>query len=283
MNTAMINLNRRAFLARALAAACLPGLADAAEKKSAASDFIVIQEGKLPVILSAPHGGQMEIPGVAPRKGEGLQKGASGFRTERDVNTELLAFEVAAALEKKLGKKPYFVVAKFHRRYIDANRPTDIAVEDPKAKEVYDAYHATLAKFCEEVRRAFGHGLALDIHGQSSAKDTVFRGTQNGKTARALVERFGEKVHAGPESFCGLLAAQGFTVKPTDTSRETAGFTGGYITQTCGAREGIGAIQLEFGSDLRKKEVLKTTAAKVADAVVAFIKLYLTNQPAQKQ
>ncbi len=248
-------------------------VAAAATAAAAADDFIAIQEGNLPVILSAPHGGQSGIPGVAPRKGDGLQKGAGGFRTERDVNTDLLAFEVASALDKKLGKKPYVVVAKFHRRYLDANRPANIAVEDPKAKQLYDAYHATLAKFCDEVRRMFGHGLVLDIHGQSAAKDTVFRGTQNGRTDRALVQRFGEKVHAGPESFCGLLAAQGLTVKPTDTSRETAGFTGGHIVQSCGAREGIGAIQLEFGSNLRKKETLQTTAVKVAETIAAFIKL----------
>lgn len=266
-----------------MAAISLATGAGAEQKKSAPAGFIAIQEGQLPVILSAPHGGQGEIPGVSARQGDGLQKGASGFRTERDVNTEQLALAVASALETKLGKKPYYVVAKFHRKFIDPNRPADIAVEDPKARQVYDAYHQTLARFCGEVQKAFGHGLVLDIHGQGTARDTVFRGTQNGKTDRALVQQFGEKVHAGPESFCGLLAARGLTVQPTDTSRETAGFTGGYITQTCGAREGIGAIQLEFGSDLRKKENLKTTAAKVADAIAAFAKLYLSDKPSQKR
>lgn len=279
----MTRPNRRALLSWLLTAVCLPGLAGAAENKTGTDGFIAIQEGQLPVILSAPHGGQGGMPGVAVRKGEGLEKGARGFRTERDVNTELLAFEVAAALQKKLRKKPYYVVAKFHRRYIDANRPPDIAVEDPKARQVYDAYHGTLAKFCDEVRRAYGHGLVLDIHGQSSARDTVFRGTQNGKTDRLLVQRFGEKVHAGPESFCGLLAAQGVKVQPTDTRRETAGFTGGHIVHTCGAREGIGAIQLEFGSDLRSKAELKTTAAKTADAIAAFVRLHLQDNPPRKQ
>jgi N-formylglutamate amidohydrolase len=272
----MTTLNRRAFLSWVLAAVFVPGLATAGEKKLEAGDLIAIQEGGLPVILSAPHGGQGEIPGVVARKGEGLQKGASGFRTERDVNTDLLAFELASELERKLGKKPYFVVAKFHRRYIDANRPADIAVEDPKARQVYDVYHQTLKQFCGEVQKVFGHGLVLDIHGQSSARDTVFRGTQNGKTDRALVQRVGDKAHAGPESFCGLLASHGMTVKPTDTSRETAGFTGGYIVQTCGSHEGIGAIQLEFGSDLRTKAILKTTAAKAADAITTFVKLYFS-------
>ncbi len=199
------------------------------------------------------------------------------------MNTEHLEVEVAAALENKMGKKPYYVVAKFQRKFADANRPADIAYEHPKAGRAYDAYHQTLARFCKAVHKSFGCGLLLDLHGQSSARDTIFRGTQNGKTDRTLAERFGAKTHAGPESFCGLLAAQGFAVVPTDTSRETSGFTGGYIVQTCGNHEGIGAVQMEFGSNFRKDEVLKATAAKVAAALAAFAKLYLADKPAQQR
>ncbi|MCX7827158.1 MAG: N-formylglutamate amidohydrolase, partial [Verrucomicrobiae bacterium] len=230
----------------ALAAGLATG-SGAEKAESAGSEFVAVQEGWLPVILSAPHGGQGEIPGVLPRKGERMKKGASGFRAERDVNADRLALETASALEARLGKKPYYVIAKFHRKFVDANRPANIAYEDPKAGRVYDAYHQALARFCDAARKSFGHGLVLDIHGQSSAPDTVFRGTQNGKTVQTLVRRFGDKAHIGPESFCGLLAAQGLKVYPTDDSREQSGYTGGYITQTCGAREGIGAIQLEFG------------------------------------
>lgn len=237
-------------------------------------DLVALQEGHLPVVLSAPHGGPADVPGAPPRKGDALKEGASGFRTARDVNTDVLAVEISRALEAKTGKRPYFVIAKFHRKFADANRPPHIAYEHAKAGEVYDAYHAALERYCEAVRKQFGWGLVLDIHGQSSAPDTVFRGTQNGKTVRALVARFGEKMHSGPQSFCGLLAAQGLKVVPTDASAETSGFTGGYIVQVCGDRPGIGAIQLEFGSDLRKKAAIPVTARKVADAVVEFLKLY---------
>jgi len=237
-------------------------------------DLIATQEGQLPIILSAPHGGQADIAGAPPRTGEGLRKGPGGFVTARDSNTEQFALEVAAALEAKTGRKPYYVIARFHRKFADVNRPAAIAYEHPKAGALYDAYHQALARFCEAVHQQFGDGLVLDIHGQSSAPDTVFRGTQNGKTVRSLVERFGERAHIGPQSFCGLLAAQGFHVQPTDASRETAGFTGGYIVQVCGERKGIGAIQLEFGSNLRKQERLSANAEKVANAIVAFLRLY---------
>jgi N-formylglutamate amidohydrolase len=167
------------------------------------------------------------------------------------------------------------VLAKSHRKYLDPNRPAEIAVENPRAHEVYALYHATLAKFSGEVQKKFGRGLLLDIHGQGSARDTVFRGTQNGRTDAMLVKLFGEKVHAGPQSLAGLLAASGINMKPTDTSKEQEGFTGGYIVQTYGAHEGIGAVQLEFGADFREKENIGAVADKVADGVVGFAKLYL--------
>ena len=246
----------------------------------ATNEFIAVQQGNLPVILSAPHGGQREIPGVAPRKGKGLEKGPRGFVTSRDGNVDQLAFELAAPLELKLGKKPYFVVAKFHRKFIDANRPADIAFEDTKARAVYEGYHGALSNSCAEAVREFGYALVLDIHGQAPAPDTVFRGTQNGQTDRWLAKQWGEKAHSGPESLCGLLAAQGIEVFPTNNAPEKSGFGGGYIVRTCGERESIGAIQLEFGSVFRRKENLKATAAKLADGIAEFIRLHPLGQRA---
>ena len=280
-------LARRAFLqcsATALIAApflCVRVLR--AEQRFAAADFISVQKGDLPIIFSAPHGGVQAIPGVPERLGEGMKKGGAGFFAGRDENTELLAAAIARALESRLGKKPYFVIAKMHRKYVDANRPPEIAVEHPRAREVYDLYRGTLAQFCDDVQTRFGRGLLIDVHGQGSARDTVFRGTHNGATDAILVKLFGEKVHAGPQSLAGLLNARGIAMKPTDTSAEAAGFTGGHIVQTYGKHDGIGAVQFEFGMDFRAKEAIKSAAEKVADGVADFAKLYLLGKLAPKK
>jgi N-formylglutamate amidohydrolase len=278
---------RLTLLAAALAALAAGALAEAPlapaprpAEKPPVSDLVTTQEGKLPVILSAPHGGTKDVPGVAPRKGEGLPTGGSGYFTGRDTNTEELAHAVSAAIEKKTGKKPYMVVAKFHRKYIDANRPPEIAYEDPKAKPTYDAYRQTLAAYCREVKKTYGRGLLLDLHGQGRMNDTVIRGTRDGKTVSLLMQRYGEKAHTGPESFFGLLALNGCKVFPGNLAdKDYAALSGGDIVHTYGNGDyGIDAIQLEFGADLREKGKLTDTAGKVAVAVDKFAKLYLTDK-----
>jgi N-formylglutamate amidohydrolase len=259
--------------------------ASRAEPKSRrAQPLIATQAGDLPIIISAPHGGTEIVPGVPERKGEGIERNGRGFVVVRDSGTTELAREIAAAIETRTGKKPYYVLAEFHRKYIDPNRPPAIAFEHRDAKPFYDSYHGALSQYAGRVRDKFGAGLLLDIHGQSAARDTIFRGTQNGATVALLVDRHGAAAHVGPKSFFGLLAAAGCKVHPTGDGMEQAGFTGGYIVQTYGGKYhfGLDAIQLEFGADYRAPANRKATAAKVADAVVAFSRLYLPAPAARK-
>src|SRR5271163_2865360 len=81
-------------------------------------DLVIVRDGTIPIILSAPHGGRMAIPNAALRVGNGVDK----FQTVRDDHTDELAEKIAANLEKKLGGKPYIIIAKFERKYADANR-----------------------------------------------------------------------------------------------------------------------------------------------------------------
>ena len=100
----------------------------------AVDELVFVQAGDLPIIISAPHGGTGEVPGVSERTGAGLATGPSGFFTGRDGGTEELAMEVVEAIKKRFGKSPYVVVSKVHRKYMDPNRPPDISFEDAKMK-----------------------------------------------------------------------------------------------------------------------------------------------------
>ena len=248
-------------------------------------DLVVSQNGDLPVVISAPHGGSLRIPGVEARRGEGIEAGAAGFRAVRDGGTEELAMEVARQLATRMNGKPSFVISRVHRRYVDFNRPPEIGVEDPKARVVYDQYHAALRDSIENIRKTFQTGLLIDIHGQGTSSTTVYRGTSNGLTMTGLRSRFGESSWTGEESLCGFLKSRGWTMHPDPfDGKEQSGFTGGFIVRTYGSHrpDGIDAIQLELGADYRRKADRERVAQVLADSVAVYIEKYSARETASK-
>jgi N-formylglutamate amidohydrolase len=237
--------------------------------------LVTTQKGAVPVIISAPHGGRKAIPGVPERKGESVNK----FVKVRDENTAEIADKLLVELEKSLGGKPFAVVARFERKYLDVNRPASGAYEDPKAKPYYDHYHKALEDACRAVKDKWGHGLLIDVHGQVGRPDDICRGTGNLKTVTLLRERFGPAAVTGPKSVLGQLEKHGYTIFPKcdSTEKEDSRYGGGYIVQTYGSHQAfaIDAIQTELGSKYRKKDVLDKTAKDMAAAIGVFAKEYL--------
>jgi glutamine amidotransferase-like uncharacterized protein/N-formylglutamate amidohydrolase len=240
-------------------------------------DLVSITRGELPIILTAPHGGREAITGVEEREGEGVK----GFSARIDSFTSQLAGNLADSIEEKLGKRPYLVVARFHRKYLDANRPERLAYESEAAKAAYDTYHHAITDARLEIIQRWGHGILLDLHGQGAEPQVIFRGTQNGKTTEHLLKRFGRKAVAGQASLFGRLAEQGFRVYPAvdSTDGEHDRYDGGFTVVTYGSGGGgaFDAIQLELGRGLRIPDVNAVTADKIANAVVAFTKDYGSN------
>src|SRR5580765_8135041 len=159
--------------------------------ETAPDPFVIVRQGQLPIVISAPHGGTTALPGVAERQ----NRGAKQFNTGRDLRTLEFAEKLAAAIERELGQAPFVVIAKFERKQVDANRPTADAYDAPGAsgqKRFYDAYHRALAEARAQVQTTFGRGLLLDIHGQGREPDAIFRGTNNGRAVAQLVRRSGE-------------------------------------------------------------------------------------------
>lgn len=243
-------------------------------------DLILTQKGTLPIIVSAPHGGRLAVPGVPERAGKGL----TNFQTVRDDHTAELAESFAAELEEQLKGKPWLVVSRFDRKYIDVNRPPEEAYESPKARPVYDSYHAALATACKAVKEKFGRGLLLDFHGQGEFKDAICRGTRNGKTVTLLLDRDGRHSLIGRRSVLGHLQRNGYRVLPSCDAeadvREVPKFNGGHVVDTYGSHTGyaIDAIMLEFGSSLRAKDQRSTTARDLATAVAVFHDEYLAEK-----
>ena len=236
--------------------------------------LLTLWAGSLPVILSAPHGGRETIPGVAPRRGVGVPQ----FTVERDSNTAELAETLAVKLGEKFGAMPFLVIARFERRFVDANRDPAAAYEAPQARPYYDNYHRAISESANTIRQKWGGGLLLDIHAQGAQAETIFRGTDNGRSVSQLEQQYGKAALSGPQSVLGHLASIGYKILPDLKSqdRETR-YSGGFTTRTYGSHQGtkIDAIQLEFGSSLRAKANLERTANDLAQAIEIFTQTYL--------
>ncbi len=244
------------------------------QSKAEDAPWVTVWAGALPIILAAPHGGRRAILGVPVRRGIGVPR----FRTSRDKNTDELAEKVARKLEQSLGARPFLIIARFERRFVDANRASENAYEAEAARPYYKIYHRALEHACAQIRQRWGRGLLLDIHGQAAEAETIFRGTDNGKSVAALEGRFGRSALVGAKSIFAQLERRGYKIAPATTSTEAEQrYTGGYTTRTYGSHRGTGvdAIQLEIGARLRAQSNLERTAADLAESVKVFAVEYL--------
>ena len=200
------------------------------------------------------------------------------FTVERDSNTAELAETLAVKLREKFGATPFLVVARFERKFVDANRDPAAAYEAPQAKPYYDNYHRAISESANTIRQKWGGGLLLDIHAQGAQAETIFRGTDNGRSVSQLQQQHGKAALSGPQSVLGHLASLGYKIlpDPTGQDRETR-YTGGFTTRTYGSHQGtkIDAIQLELGSSLRANANLERTANDLAQAIEIFTQTYL--------
>ena len=241
----------------------------ATPERAQPADLVFVEEGTLPIVLTAPHGGTEPVPGVAERASRGAVN-------VRDVGTEEITLRLAGRLEGLLGAKPYVVIAGFHRRYIDANRAEFLAFESADAGPYYRAYHDSIRAFVDEARRAHAErAILIDIHVHSKTgyRDRVCRGTRNGMTVSRLLEREGPEALTGPSSILGALRASGYDVFPPDDAVESPGYDGGHTVVAYGSHnsDGIDAIQLEIGSDLvRRREGQLAVSDALAEAIAAF-------------
>lgn len=242
-----------------------------------ASDLILVEPGELPIILTAPHGGEQDVPGCAVRTPVGTR-----FVNRPDQYTDRLARSIADELKRLTGKSPYLVMARFHRKFIDANRPAGEAYGDPGCAAVYDAYHAAIRRHIDEIRAKHPHAMLFDIHGQATYPDSILRGTHYGAAVARLLARAGAPAITGTDSVFGRFAAMGYRIVPLNNTAptdrvEARGYTGGHTVALYGSnhQDGVDAMQLEFGRDLRAQTIIATTARDTAQAIAAFYERYL--------
>lgn len=238
-----------------------------------ATQMVVATEGALPLLLTVPHDGDVLLGSTALRTPGNRPQD----KVTRDFGTRKLAEQIAEQLNARLGRRPYLVIARVSRNYLDVNRVQQDAMRSPDALPAYLAYHDRIAGYVDALRQQFPAGaLLVDIHGQSDEPNIIFRGTRAGLTTASLIKRFGPDAIDGQHSIFGALAAKGYQIHPVarDRSlREDPRFDGGYTVATYGSHhpQGIDAIQIEFGKHLRGNPGLATD---VADGLISFMRHY---------
>ena len=221
--------------------------------------LVARHQGALPVILTCPHGGDAQPPGVAKeRTGIGLPSSCR-FTLTTDRLTRTITRGVAQALFDVFGEAPYVVFANFDRKYIDANRSNEsakCAFEDPDAQEFYDEYHNTIRGFVDEIRAdSGGLGLLFDIHGTDGApgdQADIFLGTRDGDSISALLRR-DPLAMSRARSLPGALRAAGYVL----SSRTPETLPGDFTLKAYGSSnpDGVDAVQVEIESALRIDEI----------------------------
>src|SRR5262249_23093374 len=238
--------------------------------------LVARHRGAIPVILTAPHGGEEQPPGVEkPRTGAGLPPDCR-FKTKSDRFTRTIIRGVAQTLFDVFAEEPYVVFANFDRKFIDANRSRQCAFEDPEAAKFYDEYHNTIRGFVDEVRVDNGGlGLIFDIHGTdgvSSDPADIYLGTLNGQAISSLLNR-DPLALSRRRSLPGLLRADAYVV----SSKVPETLQGDFTLEASGSFNPnvLDAIQIEIESALRIDEAKRNVFIEdLAHAISSLVSRY---------
>ncbi|OEV26504.1 hypothetical protein AN219_25340 [Streptomyces nanshensis] len=217
---------------------------------------VTLQEGNIPVLLLAGHGGDTK-PGDAPvRKKDSAFAGYGDGEVTFDEDAPFDAFdgntiEVTDAIRSNFDEaaKPYVVKSSIARGFVDNNRRAAGAWQhfeagSQDAKEGYGLYHDKVAEFCRKMEKTSERALIIDVHGK--AADDLNRGTGEGssiseaskpgikedflKPLQSEVLRQG--IYQSPESF--IPAGEAFH---NDLEASEDPFNGGYTTRHYGVEK----------------------------------------------
>jgi len=243
--------------------------------------YIEYRPGDLPIILSAPHGGDQTPSEIADRTW-----GTIG----RDTNTRELTVEVSNAFQSLTGKRPHIIINHLHRRKLDANREiVEAAQGDPYSERAWYEFQHFIDTARKIVELDHGRGFYIDMHGHGheiprlelgylltstelAQSDAVLNQAAmiNKSSIRTLATQSNltfSQLLRGPNSFGDMLVRRGYPAVPSSSDPHPNGqpyFNGGYNTGRHGSRSGgkIDGLQIEHHS----AGVRNTAAARQAYA-----------------
>ena len=233
-------------------------------------NYIEYYAGNLPIILSAPHGGQLTPDEISDRT-------YGTFVT--DLNTYELTKTIMDSMIVRFGGYPHVILCKLKRTKLDANRDSiEAAQENKYALRAWQEYHHYIEVAKKKITNDQGSGLFLDIHGHGINPDGFYDlrtwlgylisseelDQSNGALNTNLYQSKSSisawvdsssysfiEVLRGKVSFGSILDSLGYKSLPSINDLSPDGmryFSGGYNTARHGSRSGgvISSIQIEL-------------------------------------
>ncbi|MFM8781577.1 MAG: hypothetical protein ACKOFO_08940, partial [Gemmatimonadota bacterium] len=123
------------------------------------ADWVDAIDGEIPLVIIAPHGGDL-APAELP------DRVCSGCITGNDLNTQALARTISDAFSGRIGKRPYLVINRLQRRKFDANRDVQEATAGyaPLAP-MWTKFQGAIDSAKVRARRLHPRILVIDLHG----------------------------------------------------------------------------------------------------------------------
>ena len=232
--------------------------------------YIEYYAGNIPIILSAPHGGQLTPDEISDRT-------YGTFVT--DLNTYELTKTIMDSMIVRFGGYPHVILCKLKRTKLDANRDSiEAAQENKYALRAWQEYHHYIEVAKKKITNDQGSGLFLDIHGHGINPDGFYdlrtwlgylisseeldqsdgvlntNSYQSKSSISAWVDSSSYsfiEVLRGKVSFGSILDSLGYKSLPSINDLSPDGmryFSGGYNTARHGSRSGgvISSIQIEL-------------------------------------
>ncbi len=226
-------------------------------------NYIKYLQGNIPIIISAPHGGDLK-PEHIPNRTYG-KKG-------RDKYTDLLVQDIALEFFNQTGKYPYIIILELSRKKLDVNREIKEATqENETAINIYNTYHFTIENFIKEINQKFGKGLFIDLHGHSHPNSYIefgyllsndilklsdneiakFQKSSSIKNLSLTSKKTFIEQLKGESSFSGIMSKKGYKTIPSKNipyALDDKYFKGAYNTKKYGSfnEENVNAVQVEL-------------------------------------
>ena len=266
------------------------------------NDHIEYIAGNLPLIFTAPHGGQLEPAGIPLRTDASC---GVDVTTVRDANTELLVRDIQQAFLQRTGGYPHIVINHLHRNRLDANRPIEeAACGDPQAEEAWRDYHAFVEAARARILTDHGKGWYTDVHGHGHDIQRLELGYElSGTTLRrsdaeldgsatfenaSSIRTFSQEsplsfsaLLRGPTALGTLFTAAGYPAVPSqqDPAPDVGEdyFSGGYNTDRYACSRGGQICGVQIEANFTGVRNNATTRSEFAVALAAVYGEYLQN------